>query len=137
MATTAGYSGKPLTAKLGITKDSRILVVAAPPEYRDLLAPLPDGVSWVTAPTPEVTLVHHFATRRDQLAAALANYRKTLAPTAVVWVSWPKRAAKMPTDISEDVIREVALPLGFVDIKVCAVSDIWSGLKLMVRRELR
>jgi hypothetical protein len=86
---------------------------------------------------PATALVHHFTTRRAELAEALALYRATLAPDATVWVSWPKKASKVATDITEDVVREVALPLGFVDIKVCAVDEIWSGLKLVVRKALR
>jgi hypothetical protein len=82
-------------------------------------------------------VVHIFATRRSDLSRALPAYRKRLDPEAIVWVSWPKKAAKVDTDITEDVVREVALPLGFVDVKVCAVDDVWSGLKLVVRRELR
>ena len=82
-------------------------------------------------------LVHLFVTERDELARHLADLRKTLGPTAVVWVSWPKKAAKRPTTITEDVIREVALPLGWVDVKVCAVDAVWSGLKLVVRMALR
>jgi hypothetical protein len=82
-------------------------------------------------------LVHVFATTRKRLASALRALRKTLAPNATIWVSWPKQASKVPTDITENTIREVALPMGFVDIKVCAVSDTWSGLKLVVRKEFR
>ena len=82
-------------------------------------------------------IAHVFTARRTELARALAAFRKQLRPTATVWVSWPKKAAKVPTDITEDTVREVALPLGFVDVKVCAVDDVWSGLKLVVRKELR
>ena len=78
-----------------------------------------------------------FTTSKTELSRALTSYRKNLKPTAVVWVSWPKKSSKVPTDITEDTIREVALPMGFVDIKVCAVTEIWSGLKLVVRKELR
>jgi hypothetical protein len=82
-------------------------------------------------------IVHHFADRKSELAAALRSYRKQLGTGVPLWVSWPKKSARVPTDITEDTIREVALPLGFVEIKVCAVSETWSGLKLVVRRELR
>ena len=82
-------------------------------------------------------LVHLFTARKAELAKTLATCRKSLAPDAAIWVSWPKKAAKVPTDITEDVIREVALPLGLVDIKVCAVDETWSGLKLVLRKELR
>jgi hypothetical protein len=84
-----------------------------------------------------VDIAHVFVTERTVLARELARLRAKLRSDAAVWISWPKRAAKVPTDISEDAIRAVALPLGFVDIKVCAVTDVWSGLKLVVRRELR
>jgi len=84
-----------------------------------------------------VDIVHVFGMSKAKLARALASYRKALQPNAAVWVSWPKKSAKIATDITEDVIRELALPLGFVDIKVCAVDDVWSGLKLVVRKELR
>jgi hypothetical protein len=84
-----------------------------------------------------VDLVHLFATRKTELERHLAALRKSLRPDAALWVSWPKKSSKVPTDITEDTIRRVALPLGFVDVKVCAVSDVWSGLKLVVRTELR
>jgi hypothetical protein len=81
--------------------------------------------------------VHCFATERHQLAAALKTQRERLPADAVLWVSWPKKSAKVATDITEDTIRELALPLGWVDVKVCAVSEVWSGLKLVVRKALR
>jgi len=133
----AGYSGKPLAAKLGIGPGMTVRAVNAPGDYATLLAPLPDGASISKAARAKAGLVHHFATRRAELAAALQSYRTRLADETPVWVSWPKKAAKVDTDVTEDVIRAVALPLGYVDVKVCAVSDTWSGLKLVVRRELR
>ncbi|HUG04014.1 MAG TPA: DUF3052 family protein [Steroidobacteraceae bacterium] len=114
-----------------------IQVANAPPDYRDLLAPLPGGASILMRPGGKPDLVHHFSTHRSELDKALATYRRSLSDDAAVWVSWPKKSARMPTDISENTIRELALPLGFVDVKVCAVSDVWSGLKLVVRKELR
>ena len=84
-----------------------------------------------------VDIVHLFTTSADALDAKLRKLRNRIRPNAVVWVSWPKKSSKVPTDITEDVIREVALPLGFVDVKVCAVDEVWSGLKLVIRRELR
>jgi hypothetical protein len=133
----AGYSGTALAAKLGIKPGIELHVVNAPEDYRELVAPLPDGVRFVSKLSSTVDIVHVFSTRKSELLSVLRMCRERLDPTAVVWVSWPKKAAKVPTDITEDTIREVALPLGFVDIKVCAVSDIWSGLKLVVRKELR
>jgi hypothetical protein len=87
--------------------------------------------------TKTTALVHFFTTERAQLSRALADYRKKLAPDATLWISWPKKSSKVPTDITEDTIRELCLPLGWVDVKVCAVTDVWSGLKLVVRKELR
>ena len=84
-----------------------------------------------------VDIAHIFVTKKEELAKHLAFLRKALRPNAMVWVSWPKKAAKVPTTVSDDTIREVAFPLGFVDVKVCAVSEVWSGLKLVVRKELR
>jgi len=151
----AGYSGKPLAAKLGIRSGSRLLVSGGPEGYQELLEPLPEGVEIVQAEErgqgedfiqtedfppgefAEIDLVHVFATSRAELGPALARYREVLRSDAVVWASWPKKASKVPTDLTEDRIRELALPLGFVDVKVCAVTEVWSGLKLVVRKELR
>jgi len=132
-----GYSGTPLAAKLGIKPGMLIHAVNAPPGYLELLAPLPDGARISRRPWPRPDIIHHFASRKAGLAAALSTYRRKLDVATPVWVSWPKKSAKLPTDITEDGIREVALPLGYVDVKVCAVSDIWSGLKFVVRKELR
>lgn len=133
----AGYSGKPLAARLGIRPGLTVCAVNAPADYAQLLAPLPDGARITRSAAPVAGLVHHFATGRAELAAALRLYRRQLAAETPVWISWPKRSAKIPTDVTEDVIRAVALPLGYVDVKVCAVSETWSGLKLVVRKELR
>ena len=133
----AGYSGKALTARLGLKAGALLLVVNAPAGYRELLAPLPDGARIATRASGRADIVHHFATSRAELAAALGSYRRKLDVATPVWVSWPKKSAKLPTDITEGTIRDVALPLGYVDIKVCAVSEVWSGLKLVVRRDLR
>ncbi len=133
----SGYSGTPLASKLGIQAGMAVRTANAPPGYRDWLAPLPDGARLTGAAGKQPGLVHHFSTRASELARALGTYRRTLPDDVAVWVSWPKKAAKVTTDITEDRIRELALPLGFVDIKVCAVSEIWSGLKLVVRKELR
>jgi hypothetical protein len=132
-----GYSGTPLVQKLGIKAGSRLLLVGAPDTYPALLAPLPEGVQFDTQLSEATDIVQIFSTRRDALEQLLASYRLQLKPAGVVWVSWPKKSAKVPTDITEDIIRDVALPLGFVDIKVCAVDAVWSGLKLVIRKELR
>lgn len=132
-----GYSGTPLVAKLGIKPGAEVYLSCPPENYLDWVAPLPDGVKFAKRPSASTGFVHHFTTRADELGKALGAYRKNLGPEAIVWVSWPKKSAKVPTDITEDTIRELALPLGWVDIKVCAVTEVWSGLKLVVRKELR
>jgi hypothetical protein len=132
-----GYSGTPLARKLGIADGSHVLPIAAPEDYVDMLAPLPNDVCFEKRSGPAIDLAHVFANRRSELRKHLVALRTKLRADAAIWVSWPKKAAKVTTDITEDTIREVALPLGFVDIKVCAVSEVWSGLKLVVRKELR
>lgn len=136
MSTTTGYSGTPLPKKLGMKDASRVALVGAPQGYQQALG-APATVTFDTLPGPETDLVQVFSMRRDHLATQLAALRRTLKPDAALWVSWPKKASKVPTDITEDAIREIALPLGFVDVKVCAVDATWSGLKLVVRKELR
>ena len=133
----AGYSGTPLAKKLGIKPGIEVLAVNEPKGYRKLVEPLPEGVRFVARPSATTDLVHVFTVSRAVLAKALEEYRACLKADAVVWVSWPKKAAKVQTDVTEHTVREVALPLGFVDVKVCAVDDTWSGLKLVVRKELR
>jgi hypothetical protein len=133
----AGYSGTPLAKKLGIVAGSTVRVVDEPFDYAALLAPLPAGVTFRKQMSAGVDVVHLFVTQQSVLAKQLAALRRKLRPDAALWVSWPKMASKQPTDITEDIIRKLALPLGFVDIKVCAVDGTWSGLKLVVRKELR
>lgn len=136
-SSTAGYSGTPLVKKLGIKSAQCVLLVDSPDNYLSLVAPLPPGVQFVSQADATVTLAHIFVTQREALAKLLAELRQRLNPDAALWVSWPKKSSKVPTTITEDSIRELALPLGFVDIKVCAVTEVWSGLKLVVRKELR
>jgi hypothetical protein len=134
---SAGYSGTPLAKKLGIGVNAHVCTKNAPANYIQLLEPLPCGVSFDAKPSETTDVVHVFVDRKPALSKELTELRKKLRGSAVVWISWPKKASKVPTDITEDIIREVALPLGFVDIKVCAVSEVWSALKLVVRKELR
>jgi hypothetical protein len=134
---TAGYSGTPLAKKLGFKESSLVLLIDAPKDYAQLIAPMPAGVRFISKHSRNVDVAHVFVSRRSILSKHLNQLREMLDVRASIWVSWPKKAAKVPTDITEDTIRQVALPLGFVDIKVCAVSDIWSGLKLVLRKELR
>lgn len=133
----AGYSGTPLAQKLGIKPGMIVLTIDPPENYRRLLEPIPSGVNFARRPTGSTKFVHFFAVRRSELAKELSILRRKIAEDAAVWVSWPKKSSGVATDITEDVIRAVALPLGFVDIKVCAVDETWSGLKLMIRRENR
>ncbi len=133
----AGYSGTPLAQKLGIKPSTIIVAIEAPEDYRQLLTPIPSGVNFATRPVGNSKFIHLFVKERRVLAEHLQQFRRKIADDAVVWVSWPKKSSNVPTDITEDVIRSVALPLGFVDIKVCAVDETWSGLKLMIRRENR
>ena len=135
--TGAGYSATPLAKKLGFKTSSRVFLVGAPQGLTELLKPLPEGVTFESSLSPRIDIVHIFATRKEELSKHLHALRSFLKPEAVVWVSWPKKASKMPSTVTEDTIRELALPLGFVDVKVCAVTEVWSGLKLVVRKELR
>lgn len=126
-----------MAKKLGIKPGIELHVISEPGNYRELLAPLPDDVRFVATASTRTTIVHLFVTERIRLIEALRKLRGKLQPDAAIWVSWPKKAARVTTDITEDTVREVALPLGFVDIKVCAIDATWSGLKLVVRKELR
>lgn len=132
-----GYSGTPLAKKLGIKAGFRVFAAHAPERYRDLLGPLPSSVQFASKLDRTIDVVHVFSTKKSELSRALAGCRNTLDAQAMVWVSWPKKSAKVPTEITEDTVREIALPLGFVDVKVCAVDETWSGLKLVVRKKLR
>jgi hypothetical protein len=136
-ATTAGYSGAPLAKKLGFKEGASAWTLGAPDDYMKLLAPIPSGVEFARSPSVRTDLVHVFVSQTSVLKKELARLRKLLRPDATLWVSWPKKASKVPTDITEDTIRSLALPMGFVDVKVCAVNEVWSGLKLVVRRSLR
>jgi hypothetical protein len=133
----AGYSKTPLAQKLGIKPEAKVVALNAPPGYRKLLAPLPAGVSFSDKATVGAGFVHLFLTERRVLEKELKRLRGLIADAGVLWISWPKKSAGLGSDVTEDVIREICLPLGFVDIKVCAVDETWSGLKLMIRRENR
>lgn len=134
---TAGYSGTPLAKKLSIKPGAEILLVNPPSHYAKLVEPLPADTRFVPTLTANTGVVHVFTARRAELAKLLKSFRPKLKTDGMVWVSWPKKASKVATDITEDTVRELALPLGFVDIKVCAVDEVWSGLKLVIRKELR
>ena len=130
---SAGYSGTPLPQKLGIKPGMTLHVVDAPMDYAALVAPVAAKVAFATKLTKDVEILHAFVTRKSRLQEVLDRARTGLGADAVVWVSWPKKASGIASEISEDTVREAALPLGFVDVKVCAVDDVWSGLKLVRR----
>ncbi len=134
---TVGYSGRPLAKKLGIKEDFSIVTVNAPDYFEELLRPLPNNVSLSTQLIAEADVIHFFTNSRDELFRGLAEYRNLIKQNGMIWLSWYKKAAKLPTEITEDTVREAAFPLGLVDIKVCAVDEKWSGLKLVIRRENR
>jgi hypothetical protein len=135
---SAGYSGTPLAKKLGIKPGATVLPLNAPADYRALLAPVPEGVSFVAKPPKGgCEIVHLFVTSFAKLERDLPKARKAIARDGAIWVSWYKKSARIPTDVTEDAIRKCALAGDLVDVKVCAVSDVWSGLKLVVRRHLR
>ena len=133
----AGYSGTPLARKLGLKEGSTVLVINPPGNYRKLLEPIPAGVRFVGRVSTTTDLVHLFTTRKAELRKTLTSLRTRIRPDAAIWVSWPKRTAKVSTDIIEDTIREVAIPMGYVDIKVAAFDEVWSALKLVIRKALR
>ncbi len=134
---TAGYSGTPLAQKLGIKDGFDILTINAPDNYRELLGPIPDTITLSDKIHWDVDLIHLFTNSREELFFRLAECVRTIKQDGSIWVSWYKKAAKLPTEITEDIVREAAFPLGLVDIKVCAVDNKWSGLKLVIRKENR
>ncbi len=138
-ARPAGYSGTPLSRKLGIKAGHAIALIDAPPGFASTLAPLPDPVTVLDGLAGDMPLdvIVCFVVWRAELAAQLYALRARMAPACGLWVAWPKRAAKIPTDMTENVVREIALPTGLVDNKVCAIDQVWSGLRLVIRRELR
>jgi hypothetical protein len=137
VSAASGYSGTPLARKLGIREGSRVCLRAAPADYPQRVAPLPPGVQLTRRLSPRADIIHVFATRRARLEAQLRAALALMRADAALWVSWPKKASGRPTDITEGVVRELALPLDLVDIKVCAVDEVWSGLKLVIRRSAR
>jgi hypothetical protein len=135
-ALSAGYSGTPLPRKLGIGEGGTYAIIADPGNIAELLEPLPAGARKVEDPR-EADVVVIFTTARHELEARIDELAAGIHPDRMLWVAWPKRASRVPTDMTEDVVREVALPLGLVDTKVAAVDATWSGLRLVWRRERR
>ncbi len=143
MTTASGYSGTPLPQKLGLKDGQRVLFIALPKELKELrrsrdFAELAEaGWDSFTDGAPGYDVIHGFTASRKVLAASAKKLMKQIDRDGMIWISWPKKASKVETDITEDTIREIVLPIGLVDVKVAAVSEIWSGLKLMIRKELR
>ena len=133
----AGYSGTPLAKKLGIRDGLRVRISNAPDNYAELVSPLPEIVTVSTGIRNDIDLWHFFTMSADELRRALPKMMAAIRQDGMIWVSWPKKASKVSTDVTEDTVRKHALPLGLVDVKVCAVDDTWSGLKLVIRKELR
>ena len=133
----AGYSRRRLVEKLDVKPGTKAHLRGAPSGYLDQLAPIPDGVVMRSTLRTPVDFIQAFFDSEHRLERDLPALRDALVPGGALWISWPKKASKVITDITEDTIREVVLPIGLVDVKVAAVSDIWSGLKLMIRKELR
>jgi hypothetical protein len=134
---TVGYSGTPLVQKLGIKSGDTVQTLNAPENYRTLLGDPYDIKIIADKPVGKPNVIHLFTNSRDELFTKLADLRNVITQDGAIWVSWYKKAAKLPTEITEDTVREAALPIGLVDIKVCAVDEQWSGLKLVIRKENR
>lgn len=143
MSAAAGYSGTPLPQKLGLKDGQRVLFIALPPSLNDLRVSRHfkemAQAGWETWQDgdPGYDFIHGFTASRATLEANAKPLMDTIARDGTIWISWPKKASKVPTDITEDVIRDVVLPIGLVDVKVAAVDAVWSGLKLVIRKELR
>ncbi|TGL86505.1 DUF3052 family protein [Leptospira congkakensis] len=135
---TAGYSGKPLVEKLGIKENMTLHFINLPSKnFTDSWGTFPKPIYILEKPKVGMDLIHFFSTTSKEYNSKLPKLLKYLKPTGMIWISWPKKASKIPSDMNEDLIRNFALELGLVDVKVCAVDEIWSGLKLVIRKENR
>lgn len=133
----AGYSGTPLWKKLGLKAGHHVTLIHPPSHFQELLLPLSNEVIFSEQANSQSDILHLFTKSKQELSQVVQQFLNLMHPNAVIWISWPKKSSKVPTDISEDVIREIILPLGLVDIKVCAIDEIWSALKIVLRKELR
>jgi hypothetical protein len=133
----AGYSGTPLPRKLGIKEGHRVAFVDAPENFDLTIGPLPDGAEVKSRLRGPLDVIVFFTTSRAKLAKRLGALRNAMEQDGRLWIAWPKKSAKVPTDMTEDVVRDVALPTGLVDNKVAAIDEIWSGLQLVIRLENR
>jgi hypothetical protein len=137
VSATAGYSGTPLVKKLGLKPGFTVAILDAPEGFDETLGEVPDDVTVTRRLGGSKDMVIVFTTERAALARRLGALRAAIAPDGMIWVVWPKKSSGVPTDVTEDVVREVVLPTGLVDVKVCAVDATWSGLKIVIRKELR
>ena len=133
----SGYSGTPLAKKLGIKEGFKVYVENAPQNYLKRLGPIPHGATATESLSDDLDIAHLFTKSKNDLQKRLTFLLKKIKQNGMIWVSWPKKASGVATDVTEDVVRQIALPLGLVDTKVCAVDEIWSGLRLVIRKELR
>jgi hypothetical protein len=129
---TSGYSGTPLAKKLGIKDGFRIQLINAPEYYLNLFTDLPPKLYFEDNATEKIDFIHFFTRSKTEYIQLLPSLKQQIKSNGIIWVSWPKKASKVPTDITEDIIRNYAIEIGLVDIKVCAVDEIWSGLKLVI-----
>jgi len=132
MAKTAGYSGTPLAKKLGIKEGYRLSVINAPKEYLSLFSDLPGDLEWIENRDVKKNLIHYFTDDRTQLESEIKLLKNEIHSNGIIWISWPKKASKVPTDLDGNKVRAIGLENDLVDIKVCAVSEIWSGLKFVI-----
>jgi hypothetical protein len=130
----AGYSQRSLVDKLGIKAGQRLALINAPADYSALLGPLPPGVRQEPALTTGLDFVHFFTTSRAELMAAFPALKAAIVTNGLIWISWPKKAAKVATDLDENIVREIGLAIGLVDVKVAAIDQVWSGLKFVYRK---
>jgi len=133
----AGYSGTPLAKKLGIKEGYRVRIKNAPDDYLELVSPTPENVRISKSLRKDVDIFHFFTRSSSELKAQLPKLIAAIDQNGMIWISWPKKSSGVSSSVTEDTIRSVALPLGLVDVKVCAVDETWSGLKLVIRKELR
>ena len=133
----AGYSGTPLAKKLGFKEGCRVRIAGAPDNYLTLVSPMPRSVVISKRISTDIDIWHFFTHSYSELESRLPTLMRAIEPDGAIWISWPKKSSGVPSSVTEDSIRKVALPLGLVDIKVCAIDETWSGLKLVVRKELR
>ncbi|WP_108124655.1 DUF3052 family protein [Saccharospirillum mangrovi] len=133
----SGYSGTPLVKKLGIKEGHALYLKNAPEGYDALLHPLPANLKILSRLSRDLDFIQFFTKQRSELEQELPGLMTSIKQNGMIWVCWPKKVSKVATDMTEDVVRDVALPLGLVDVKVCAVDEVWSGLKLVIRKENR